>query len=136
VDRKGKSAVVFGGCFTGLRLKEFTMSYANQTSGFGTLLSTLAALTALQLAVASRPAYDSAPRSRRASSGRVKTALARAWGRYERVQVRRALEQLDDRLLRDIGVTRAEVNAGLLPPFTRPEEPAVRKLGRDLARRW
>jgi hypothetical protein len=91
VDRKIKSAVVFGRCFTGL-LKEFIMSCANQTSGFGTLLSTLAALTAPQSAVASQPAYDSAPRPRSATSGRVKTALARAWGRYERVQVRRTLE--------------------------------------------
>ncbi len=101
------------------------MNYANHASGFGTLFSTLAALTSpAQEFVTSRPAYGGVPRLRlRDSAGRrIKATLGAMWQRYERARVKRALERLDDRLLRDIGVTRAEVDAGLLPPFARPED--------------
>jgi uncharacterized protein YjiS (DUF1127 family) len=113
------------------------MSYANHASGFGTLFSTLAALTSpAQEFVTSRPTYDSVPRLRNGGGGRIKAALAAAWRRYERARVKHALQQLDDHLLRDIGITRAQVEAGLLPPFERAEEPQLRARGRDLVGRW
>lgn len=115
------------------------MSHANQTSGFGTLFSTLAALTAPgQEFVTSRPVYGGVPRLRlRETAGRrLKETLGAAWRRYEQAQVRRALQRLDDHLLRDIGVTRAQVDDGLPPPFAQIEQPEVRALGRDLAERW
>ena len=65
-----------------------------------------------------------------AAGRRVKATLAALRRRHEQARVRRALERLDDHLLRDIGVTRAEVDAGLLPPFARPEDAGVRALGR------
>ena len=115
------------------------MIYANRTSSYGTLFSTLAALTApAQEFVASRPAYRGVPRLRLQDRAgrRVRSALAAMWQRYERARVRRALERLDDHLLRDIGLTRAQAKAGLLPPFARPEEPEVRSHGRALAGPW
>jgi uncharacterized protein YjiS (DUF1127 family) len=114
------------------------MNYANHTTGFGTLFSTLAALTSpAQEFVTSRPAYRSVPRLRLQDPGaRVRQALAAVWQRYERAQVKRALERLDDHLLRDIGVTRAQVEAGLLPPFAPAEELEVRAARRHLAGRW
>lgn len=61
------------------------------------------------------------------SAGRVVTAgvfvrladLVLNWA--ERVRQRRHLAELDDRLLRDIGVSRAEVEAEISRPFWRPE---------------
>lgn len=41
--------------------------------------------------------------------------------RMERARQRRHLAELDDRLLRDIGVSRAEVEAEISRPFWRPE---------------
>jgi uncharacterized protein YjiS (DUF1127 family) len=115
------------------------MIHANRTSSDGTLFSTLAALTApAQEFVTSRPAYRGVPRLRLQDRAgrRVRSALAAMWQRYERARVRRALERLDDHLLRDIGLTRAQAKAGLLPPFARPEEPEVRRHGRALAGLW
>ena len=101
------------------------MNSTNQAAGFGTLFSTL---------VASRPAFRGVgPQA--GVGARVRALLAAIWRRHERARIRQALERLDDHLLRDIGVTRAEVNAGLLPPFAQPEDPALR-LGRPLAGRW
>lgn len=115
------------------------MNGANQATGFGTLFSTLAALTSPgQEFVTSRPAYGGVPglRLRRRAGAGVGTLLAAFRRRQEQARIRRALERLDDHLLRDIGVTRAEVNAGLLPPFAQPEDPALRGLGRPVARGW
>jgi uncharacterized protein YjiS (DUF1127 family) len=119
-----------------VRLKEVIMNHANRVQSFGTLFSTLAALTSpAQEFVTSRPAYGGVPRLRlREPAGqRLKAALRTMWRRYERARVKHALERLDDRLLRDIGVTRAEVDAGLLPPFARPEEISA---GRNASGRW
>jgi uncharacterized protein YjiS (DUF1127 family) len=113
------------------------MNAINQAAGFGTLFSTLAALTSPgQEFVTPRPAYRGVPGRRTEAGGRLKALLAGFRQRQEQARTMRALERLDDRLLRDIGITRAEVNAGLLPPFARPEDPALRGLGRDLAGRW
>ena len=111
------------------------MNTANQNPGLGTLFATLAALTSPgQEFVTSRPPYRGVPRLRlRTGVGaRVRVLLATIWRRHEQARTRQALKRLDDHLLRDIGVTRAEVNAGLLPPFAQPEDPALRKL----AGRW
>ena len=115
------------------------MNTANRAAGFGTLFSTLAALTSpRQEFVTARPAYGGVPGPRlRARGGAGFRALLAAFRRrQEQARIRQALERLDDHLLRDIGVTRAEVNAGLLPPFAQPEDPALRNLGRPLAGRW
>jgi uncharacterized protein YjiS (DUF1127 family) len=114
------------------------MSYANHSPGFGTLFSTLAALTApAQEFVTSSQAYHSVPRLRLQASwgGRLKAVMAAAWQRYERARVQRELQRLDDHLLRDIGLTRAQVDAGLTPPFARAEELEA-SLGRQRAGRW
>ena len=107
------------------------MNTANRAAGFGTLFSTLAALTSPgQEFVTSRPAYRGVPalRLRGSAGARVRALLAAWWRRYEQARTRQALERLDDHLLRDIGVTRAQVNAGLLPPFAQPEDLASRGL--------
>jgi len=101
------------------------MNGTNQAAGFGTLFST---------PVVSRPAFRGV-RPEAGVGARVRALLAAIWRRHEQARIRQALERLDDHLLRDIGVTRAEVNAGLLPPFAQPEDPALR-LGRPLAGRW
>ena len=115
------------------------MNGYNQSSGCGTLLPTLAALTLPAQGLAgSRPAPRGVPgrRPRAGTGARLGAVIAAFRRRQEQARLRRALERLDDHLLRDIGVSRAEVNAGLLPPFTRPEEPELRTLGRQLAARW
>ena len=115
------------------------MNTANQAAGFGTLFSTLAALTSpAQEFVTSRPASRRVPglRLRPGVGARLKTLAAEFRRRQERARIRRTLERLDDHLLRDIGVTRAQVNAGLLPPFAQPEDPALRGFGRKLASHW
>ena len=99
------------------------MNAINQAAGFGTLFSTLAALTSpRQEFVTSRPAGRAAPERRlRTAAGARVGALVAAWRRrQERVRLSRALGRLDDRLLQDIGVSRAEIDAGLLPPFAQP----------------
>lgn len=103
------------------------MNGTNQAAGFGTLLST---------PVTARPAVRGVPglRPQAGVGARIRALLAAIWRRHEQARIRQALERLDDHLLRDIGVTRAEVNAGLLPPFAQPEDPALR-LGRPLAGR-
>lgn len=45
--------------------------------------------------------------------------LAFAFGCLERIQQRRALARLDDRMLSDIGVSRADVEGELSKPFWR-----------------
>jgi uncharacterized protein YjiS (DUF1127 family) len=113
------------------------MNGANQVASFGTLFSAFAALTSpRQEFVTSRLADQGLPGVRLRAGTGVRTLLAAFWRRQERAATRRALERLDDHLLRDIGVTRAEVNAGLLPPFAQPEDPALRTLGRPRAGRW
>ena len=115
------------------------MNGANQAAGFRTLFSTLAVLTSPgQEFVTSRPAYRGVPglRLRAGVGAGVRALLAAFRRRQEQARTRSVLERLDDHLLRDIGVTRAEVNAGLLPPFAQPEDSALRNLARTLAGRW
>jgi uncharacterized protein YjiS (DUF1127 family) len=105
------------------------MNNSNQTGGFGTMFHALAALTSPgQAFLTSRPTYGAVPglRLRDGLRDHVHAAVA-ALGRWrERARTRQALAQLDDHLLRDIGVSRAEVEAGILPPFARLEEPGMR----------
>ena len=115
------------------------MNGTNQAAGLGSLFSTLVAPASPgQEFVTSRPAHRGVPalRRRTGAGAGVRALLAAFRRRQEQARIRRALARLDDHLLRDIGVTRAEVNAGLLPPFAQPEDPALRGLGSPLAGRW
>lgn len=96
------------------------MKHANHTASFGTLFSTLAALTSpAQEFVTSRPSYPALPglRLRGDLWRRVSMALEATRGRRQLARERRALQQLDDRLLRDIGLSRADVGEELQAPF-------------------
>jgi uncharacterized protein YjiS (DUF1127 family) len=96
------------------------MNQVNHLAGFGTLFSTRAALTspAQEFAIfrPTSPALRGL-RGRRDPWPRLGWALAALRQRRERARQRRALQQLDDRLLRDIGLTRAEVGEQLQAPF-------------------
>ena len=113
------------------------MNDANHTASFGTLFSTLAALTSpAQEFVTSRPAYReraAAAAARRLPAARSGRALAALAAPAERARVRRALERLDDRLLRDIGLSRAEVERGPAAALRAAGGAGLRALGRDLA---
>jgi uncharacterized protein YjiS (DUF1127 family) len=96
------------------------MNQVNQIAGFGTLFSTLTALTApAQEFVTFRPTSPGLPGLRvRSDPGRLfRAALAAVRERRDRARGQRALQQLDDRLLRDIGLTRADVGERLQAPF-------------------
>ncbi|MCC2663854.1 MAG: hypothetical protein K0R41_4360 [Geminicoccaceae bacterium] len=96
------------------------MKYAHQTSGFGTMFSTLAALTSpAQEFVTSRPSYPALPglRLRGDLWRQARAALEAARQRGRLARDRRALQHLDDRLLRDIGLSRADVGEELHSPF-------------------
>jgi len=97
------------------------MKQDNQTANFGTLFSTLAELTSpAQEFVTSRPSYPALPGLRlRGDLWRgVSAALEAGRRRRQLARDRRALQQLDDRLLRDIGLSRADVGEELLQsPF-------------------
>ena len=66
-----------------------------------------------------RPASPALPglRLRGDLRARLRSALAAVRQARERDRQRRALQHLDDRLLRDIGLTRAEVGERLQAPF-------------------
>ena len=96
------------------------MKYAHQAAGFGTLFSTLAALTSpAQEFVTSRPAYPALPglRLRGGLRRHAGAALEATRRRRQLARERRALQHLDDRLLRDIGLSRADVGDELRSPF-------------------
>jgi uncharacterized protein YjiS (DUF1127 family) len=96
------------------------MKYAHQTSDFGTMFSTLAALTSpAQEFVTSRPSYPALPglRLRGDLWRHARAALEAARQRRRLARDRRALQHLDDRLLRDIGLSRADVGEELHSPF-------------------
>lgn len=61
------------------------------------------------------------PRGRRTGRGLVARAIDVLLGWTERARQRRHLAGLDDRLLRDIGISRVEVEAEISRPFWRPE---------------
>ena len=96
------------------------MNQANHVIGFGTLFPTLAALTAPgQEFLTREPAYGASSGLRiRAGLGRRLRQLLQAFEQHrEHARVQRALARLDDRLLRDIGLSRAEVGPELPAPF-------------------
>ena len=96
------------------------MRHANHTDSYGTLFSTLAALTSpAQEFVTSRPSQPALPglRLRGDPWRHVSTALEALRRRRQLARERRALQQLDDRLLRDIGLSRADVGEELQAPF-------------------
>ena len=96
------------------------MRHANQTASFKPLFTTLAALTSpAQELVTSRPSYPALPglRLRGDLWRRVGAAIEAAHRRRQLARERRVLQQLDDRLLRDIGLSRADVGVELQPPF-------------------
>ncbi len=61
------------------------------------------------------------PRGRRSDSGLVTRVLDVLLGWLERSRQRRHLAELDDRLLRDIGVSRVDVDAEISRPFWRAD---------------
>jgi len=96
------------------------MKYAHQPSGFGTMFSTLAALTSpAQEFVTSRPSYPALTglRLRGDLWRHARAALEAARQRRRLARDRRALQHLDDRLLRDIGLSRADLGEELHSPF-------------------
>lgn len=96
------------------------MNQANHTASFGTLFPTLAALTAPAHEFVTRePAYRAPSGLRiRAGLGHRLRELLQAFEQHrERGRVQRALARLDDRLLRDIGLSRADVGPELPAPF-------------------
>ena len=96
------------------------MKHANHIASFGTLFSTLAALTSpAQEFVTSRPSYPALPglRLRGDLWRHVSAALEATRRQRQLARERRALQQLDDRLLRDIGLSRADVGEELQAPF-------------------
>ena len=96
------------------------MRHANHIAGFGPLFSALAALTSpAQEFVTSRPSYPALPglRLRDDLWRRLGAALEAARRRRQLARERRVLQRLDDRLLRDIGLSRADVGVELQPPF-------------------
>ena len=97
------------------------MRHANHAVSFGPLFTSLAALTSpAQEFVTSRSSYPALPglRLRGDLWRRVNAALEATRRRRQLARERRALQQLDDRLLRDIGLSRADVGEELLqPPF-------------------
>jgi uncharacterized protein YjiS (DUF1127 family) len=109
------------------RLQECeNMSHTNQAASFGTLFSTLAALTSPpQGSLASRPSYPALPglqvRGDVRHHLRAAVETIQLWRR--RGRDRRILQNLDDQLLRDIGLSRAEVEAEARKPFWRAESP-------------
>jgi uncharacterized protein YjiS (DUF1127 family) len=95
------------------------MATMNVDPGFGTLFSTVATLASpIQGMLSSRPFYRAVPqlvvRPRRRTLTRMVDALL-DW--QERGRQRRELVQLDDHMLHDIGITRAEAFAEAAKPF-------------------
>lgn len=108
------------------------MNQTNRIAGFGTLFPTLAALTAPAHEFLTRePAYG-APSGLRIRDGlgrRLSALLESFEHRRERARTQKALAHLDDRLLRDIGLSRADVGVELGSPFRGLGEPLVREHG-------
>jgi uncharacterized protein YjiS (DUF1127 family) len=76
------------------------------------------------------PAYGTSGRRAPSRIGRGLRALVQAFERHrERARVRQSLARLDDRLLRDIGLSRADVELEIGPPFVGLGEPLVDGLG-------
>lgn len=70
------------------------------------------------------PVSVTPPRRPWAARGpRASTLATRLWRTWRRRQELRRLREVDDRLLRDIGVSRGEVERELATPFWRAVEP-------------
>jgi uncharacterized protein YjiS (DUF1127 family) len=96
------------------RLELSTRSAAQ--ADFGPWFSTVAALTAPVQGMLGRPLYgDLPPRAARPGSRALATLLQ--W--RERARQRRALREMGDHMLRDIGITRAEASGEAAKPFWR-----------------
>jgi uncharacterized protein YjiS (DUF1127 family) len=115
----GQKAII-GGSETGPRSEDRNMKHDNPFPGFATLFPTVAALTAPAQEFRTRTPTYRAP-----SRLQVLPKLGRHLGalferldqRLEAARVRRILGRLDDRLLRDIGLSRADVGPELPEPF-------------------
>jgi uncharacterized protein YjiS (DUF1127 family) len=103
------------------------MNGTNLLAGFGTLFPMRAARTVPAQEFLTRgPAPRTSVRepSAGAGIGRGLRALVQAFERHrERARVRQSLARLDDRLLRDIGLNRADVELEIGPPFVGLGEP-------------
>jgi uncharacterized protein YjiS (DUF1127 family) len=108
------------------------MNQANRTADFGRLFPTLAARTWPAQRSLSREPAD------RARSGlgneacigigrRLQTLLRAFEQRRERHRIQRVLARFDDRLLRDIGLSRADLGLELESPFLGLGEPLARE---------
>ena len=106
------------------------MNQVNRMTGFEGLVPALATRPLpAQRYVAPAPAYR-APLG--TGLGRRLSALRHAFElRRERGRARRALAHLDDRMLRDIGLSRADIGVELQAPFPGLGEPLTRDHGSD-----
>jgi uncharacterized protein YjiS (DUF1127 family) len=96
------------------------MKPVNPFPGLETLFPTLAALTAPPQEVLTRTPANRTPsrlRSRPELGRRLRVLFERLEHRLEAARVCRTLARLDDRLLRDIGLSRADVGPELPEPF-------------------
>jgi uncharacterized protein YjiS (DUF1127 family) len=92
------------------------MNFANRTTGFGGLRPAFATRTVSAPEFATRAPAGRAPV--RVGLNRWLSGLRQAFElRRERARTRRALAHLDDRLLRDLGLSRADVGIQLAQPF-------------------
>jgi uncharacterized protein YjiS (DUF1127 family) len=96
------------------------MNAHNLNEGFGSMFSSLVAFASpVQNAITGQSLYERAPRLGLDLGGwldRLSTKVS-TWA--ERKQQRQLLLQLDDRLLRDIGISRADAEDEGLKPFWR-----------------
>jgi uncharacterized protein YjiS (DUF1127 family) len=95
------------------------MRSVNPNQGLGTLFSTLAAMTSPgHAAITGQPFYGQVPQLRTrpdpAIFARV-VGLLQTW--HERRDQRHALARLDDHMLADIGLSRADVDQEMQKPF-------------------
>jgi uncharacterized protein YjiS (DUF1127 family) len=84
--------------------------------GFGPWFSTVVALTSPVQGMLGRPSYGDVPPLALRPRSRMLATLLR-W--HQRARQRRQLGELNDHLLRDIGITRAEALAEAEQPFWR-----------------
>ena len=94
------------------------MTRTDGNSGFGTLFSTAAALTAPVQDMPSRPFNGGVP-VRPEGRPWIKRAVDTVLTWHERARERRQLMQLIDRMLSDIGISRAEASGEAEKPFWR-----------------
>jgi uncharacterized protein YjiS (DUF1127 family) len=101
-------------CPTMTRLEFGTRSAAQ--AGFGPWFTTIAALTSPVQGMLGRPLYGDLPPLAARSGSR---ALATLMQWRERARQRRALREMSDHMLRDIGISRAQAAGEAAKPFWR-----------------